>query len=154
MYKQWMNAFSTTRVGKWIAIRLSARLDPLLYKISGGRLTSVGPQIIPQLVLTTTGRKSGQKRTVQLGFTAHGADYLVVASNFGRAKHPGWSYNLDADPNAQVQIGSATMEVVASRLPDEEKAALWPRIEATIPQMKVYPGQTDRNIKVYRLQAR
>ena len=154
MYKDFMNWFSTTPVGKWVAIQFAARLDPVLYKLSGGRLTSIGPQVIPQLVLTTTGRKSGQKRAVQLAFTEDGNDYLIVASNFGREKHPGWSYNLDADPSAEVQVGKETHHVVASRLPEDEKAALWPRIEANVPQMKVYPGQTDRNIKVYRLSVR
>ncbi|MEM7134995.1 MAG: nitroreductase/quinone reductase family protein [Myxococcota bacterium] len=154
MYKRFMNWFSTTPVGKWLAIQLSARVDPVLYKLSGGRLTSIGPQVIPQLILTTTGRKSGQKRTVQLAFTRDGADYLIVASNFGREHHPGWSYNLDADPAAEVQVGPEVHSVVATRLSPEEKAALWPRIEANVPQMKVYPGQTDRNIKVYRLSTR
>lgn len=151
MYKRFMNWFSTTPVGKQIAIVVAARLDPVLYKLTGGRLTSIGPQVIPQLVLTTTGRKSGQKRTVQLAFTEDGDDFLIVASNFGREKHPGWSYNLDANAEAEVQVGSAVHRVVASRLLEEEKASLWPRIEANVPQMKVYPGQTDRNIKVYRL---
>ncbi|MEM8609177.1 MAG: nitroreductase/quinone reductase family protein [Myxococcota bacterium] len=153
MYKNFMNWFSTTPVGKWLAIRISANLDPLLYKLSGGRITSIGPQVIPQLVLTTVGRKSGQKRTVQLAFTADGNDFLVVASNFGREKHPGWSYNLDANPDAEVQVGPEVHAVKALRLSEDEKAALWSRIEATVPQMKVYPGQTDRNIKVYRLAA-
>ncbi|MGB5809267.1 MAG: hypothetical protein WBG86_01980, partial [Polyangiales bacterium] len=65
MYRRFINWFSTTPVGRFIAIGLAARLDPILYKLTGGKLTTVGPQVIPQLVLTTTGRKSGQKRTVQ-----------------------------------------------------------------------------------------
>lgn len=151
MYKRFINWFSTTPFGKRVAIAISARLDPLLYKLTGGRLTSVGPQVIPQLILTTTGRRSGQKRTVQLAFTPDGDDFLIVASNFGREKHPGWSYNLDANAEGEVQVGSAVHSIVASRLPEDEKASLWPKIEANVPQMKVYPGQTDRNIKVYRL---
>ncbi len=132
-------------------INLAARLDPVLYKLTGGKLTTVGPQVIPQLVLTSTGRKSGQKRNVQLGFTADGPDYLIVASNLGGKSHPGWSYNLDANPNAQIQLGADTKNVVASRISDEEKETLWARISATIPQMKSYSVRTDRNIRVYRL---
>ncbi|MDH3202751.1 MAG: nitroreductase family deazaflavin-dependent oxidoreductase [Myxococcales bacterium] len=153
MYRRFINWFSTTMVGRWIAIQLAARLDPVLYKLTGGKLTTVGPQVIPQLVLTSIGRKSGRKRSVQLGFTEDGLDYLIVASNFGGKNHPGWSYNLEANPNAQIQIGAATRDVIATRLPDEEKEALWPRIAATIPQMKSYRVRTDRNIKVYRLRA-
>jgi len=98
MYSRFINWFSTTPVGRWLVINLAARLDPVLYKLTGGKLTTVGPQVIPQLVLTSTGRKSGQKRNVQLGFTADGPDYLIVASNLGGKSHPGWSYNLDAIP--------------------------------------------------------
>lgn len=150
-YRNFINWFSVTPVGRWIASRLSARLDPILYKLSGGRLTSVGPQVIPQLVLTTTGRKSGKERTVQLGYTEDGADVLVVASNFGGKNHPAWSYNLDANPRAKIQLGSEIKEVVAKRLTDSEKAILWPKIADTIPQMKSYVTRTERNIKVYRL---
>jgi deazaflavin-dependent oxidoreductase (nitroreductase family) len=119
--------------------------------MSGGRLTSVGPQVIPQLVLTTTGRKSGKERTVQLGYTKDGDDLLVVASNLGGTNHPAWSHNLDANPRAKIQLASEKTEVVAARLTDSEKAILWPKIVGTIPQMKSYVKRTERNIKVYRL---
>jgi deazaflavin-dependent oxidoreductase (nitroreductase family) len=150
-YRDFINWFSVTSVGRWIAITFSSRLDPVLYKLSGGRFTSVGPQVIPQLVLTTTGRKSGKERTVQLGYTEDGDDILIVASNFGGTNHPAWSYNLDANPKAKVQLGPDEREVVATRLTDSEKAILWPKIADTIPQMKSYVKRTERNIKVYRL---
>jgi len=152
-YRDFINWFSVTPVGRWIASTFSARLDPVLYKLSGGRFTSVGPQVIPQLVLTTTGRKSGKERAVQLGYTEDGDDVVVVASNFGGTNHPAWSYNLDANPNAKIQLGSETKEVVATRLTDSEKAILWEKIADTIPQMKSYVTRTERNIKVYRLAA-
>jgi len=151
VYKRFINWFSTTTVGRFIAIQLAARLDPVLYKLTGGKVTTVGPQVIPQLVLTTIGRKSGQKRSVQLGYTEDGDDYLVVASNFGGKNHPGWSYNLDAHPEAEVQLGPETKKVIATRVSDEEKETLWPRIADNIPQMKSYRVRTERNIKVYRL---
>jgi len=150
-YRDFINWFSVTPLGRWIASTFSARLDPALYKLSGGRFTSVGPQVIPQLVLTTTGRKSGKERRVQLGYTRDGDDVLVVASNFGGTHHPAWSYNLDAQPKATIQLGSETKNVLAIRLTDSEKAILWPKIAATIPQMKSYVKRTERNIKVYRL---
>jgi deazaflavin-dependent oxidoreductase (nitroreductase family) len=100
-----------------------------------------------------TGRKSGKARSVQLGYTEDGEDVLVVASNFGGTNHPAWSYNLDANPQASIQIGSETREVVATRLTDSEKAILWPKIADTIPQMNSYVKRTERNLKVYRLRA-
>jgi deazaflavin-dependent oxidoreductase (nitroreductase family) len=99
----------------------------------------------------TVGRKSGKERTVQLAYTEDGDDVLVVASNFGGANHPAWSYNLDANPNATIRLGSETKGVVATRLTDSEKAILWPKIADTLPQMKTYVTRTERNIKVYRL---
>ena len=150
-YRSFMNRFSMTRFGRRIAIVVAARVDPLLYRISGGRITSVGPQIIPQLVLTTTGRKSGKTRRVQLGYATDGDDYVLVASNFGQEHHPGWSYNLLADPSAEVQVGGDAIPVTASQASESEKAELWPKLEGRVPQLEKYVTLTDRDIKVFRL---
>ena len=153
-YRDFLNDFSVTPVGRWIAKTFAAKVDPFIYKVSGGRFTSTGPLTIPQLTLTTIGRKSGKERTVQLGYTEDGDDVLIVASNFGGTNHPAWSFNLDANPEAKILLGSENRDVVATRLTDSEKAILWPSIANTIPQMKSYVKRTDRNIKVYRLSAR
>ncbi len=131
-YRDFINWLSSTPAGGVLVRAYASRLDPILYKMSGGRLTSVGPQVIPQLVLTTTGRK---------------------ASNLGGTNHPAWSYNLDANPRAKIQLGSEKRDIVATRLTDSEKAILWPKIADTLPQMKTYVKRTERNIKVYRLTA-
>ncbi len=150
-YRDFINNFSVTPAGRWIAQTFAAKVDPFLYKVSGGRFTSTGPLTIPQLTLTTIGRKSGKERTVQLGYTEDGADVLIVASNFGGTNHPAWSHNLDANPAAKILLGAESKDVTAARLTDSEKAILWPKIANTIPQMKSYVKRTDRNIRVYRL---
>jgi len=150
-YRDFINWLTVTPVGRSLVRIYASRLDPILYKASGGRVTSVGPQVIPQLVLTTTGRKSGKERVVQLGYTEDGEDVLVVASNLGARNHPAWSHNLDANPKAKIQLGSEKRNIVAKRLTDSEKVILWPKIADTIPQMKSYVKKTERNIKVYRL---
>jgi len=152
-YRDFINWLSSTPAGGVLVRAYASRLDPILYKMSGGRLTSAGPQVIPQLVLTTTGRKSGKERAVQLGYAEDGDDVLVVASNLGGTNHPAWSYNLDANPRAKIQLGSEKRDIVATRLTDSEKAILWPKIADTLPQMKTYVKRTERNIKVYRLTA-
>jgi deazaflavin-dependent oxidoreductase (nitroreductase family) len=152
-YRDFLNNFSVTPVGRWIAKTINSKVDPFFYRISGGRFTSSGPLTIPQLTLTTTGRKSGKERTVQLGYHPDGEDFLIVASNFGGKNHPAWSYNLDANPNCRIRLGAEDKDVVATRITDSEKAVLWPTIEQTIPQMKSYKVRTSRNIKVYRLRA-
>ena len=63
-YKDFINNFSVTPFGRWVAKTFAAKVDPFLYKVSGGKFTSTGPLTIPQLTLTTVGRKSGKERTV------------------------------------------------------------------------------------------
>ena len=150
-YRDFINNLSVTPFGVWLVKTFAARTDPWIYKITGGRYTSSGPLTIPQLTLSTIGRKSGKERTVQLGYTADGDDVLIVASNFGGENHPAWSHNLDANPSAKIRLGAEDKNVTATRLTDSEKAILWPKIAETIPQMKTYVTKTDRNIKVYRL---
>ena len=152
-YRDFVNSFSVTPVGRWLAKNLASRVDPFIYKVTGGRFTMTGPPTIPMLSLTTIGRKSGKERTVQLGYAEDGEDVLIVASNFGGTNHPAWSYNLDANPKAKIRLGPELKEVVARRLTDSEKAILWHKIADTIPQMHSYVKRTDRNIKVYRLTA-
>lgn len=150
-YRDFINKLSVTPFGVWLVKTFAAPLDPVIYKLTGGRYTTSGPLTIPQLTLTTIGRKSGKKRAVQLGYAEDGDDVLIVASNFGGTNHPAWSYNLDANPSAMIRLGAEDKQVIATRLTDSEKAILWPSIAETIPQMKTYATKTDRNIKVYRL---
>ena len=67
-YRDFVNSFSVTPVGRWLAKNLASRVDPFIYKVTGGRFTMTGPPTIPMLSLTTIGRKSGKERTVQLGY--------------------------------------------------------------------------------------
>ena len=149
-YSDWVNRFSTTLVGGWIA-RKMAPYDPLVYRATGGRLTLSIVKTIPQLALTTIGRKSGRSRAIQLGCLADGDDFIVVATNFGQRHHPAWSYNLMANPAATVEVDGRVVPVVAERLSNEERDALWPRLDEVIPQFAVYRSRTDRDIRVFRL---
>lgn len=150
-YRDLVNRFSTTRLGSWLARTVSARLDPWLFTRTGGRWTSVGHPTIPQITLATTGRTTGERREVQLAYLADGDDYVVVASNFGQAHHPGWMYNLEADPRAQVFTGTEWVDVMAEQVAEDDKAALWPRLCEVVPQFDVYVTRTDRSIRVFRL---
>src|SRR5262249_9754862 len=71
-----------------------------VYRLLGGRL--VGRNM---LILTTVGRKSGRVRSTPLFFVRDGADYVVVASNGGEDRHPGWWHNIRSDPNVTIQVG-------------------------------------------------
>ena len=151
MYSRFVNWLSTTRFGTWIVKHVASPLDPIIFKVTGGRMTSTGKPTLPMLALTVVGRKSGEPRTVQLAYEQDGDSFLVVASSMGSASHPAWRYNLEAAAEATVQLRGRTSAVTAVVLTDAEKADVWHRIRATIPQMATYEQRTDRNIRVFRL---
>ena len=149
--KQLELKLSMTAFGTWMIKIFSSRIDPVISRLTRGRLTLLGPVVIPQLLLTTTGRKSGQNRDVPLVYTDIEGLIHIVASNFGGEHHPAWSYNLEANPNATIQLNAETTEVTAEKLRNEEKELLWERLVDNIPTYSLYRERTDRNIKVYRL---
>lgn len=150
-YADIVNRFSATRPGSWLARHTAARIDPWIYRRTGGRFTLTGPPTIPQVTLITTGRRTGRRREVQLAALEDGDDHIVVASNFGQEHHPAWMYNLQAEPRAQVRVGRELIDVTAEEASDEDKAQLWPRLHEIVPQFEVYLQRTDRDIRIFRL---
>ena len=102
----------------------------------------------PCLLLTTTGRKSGEPRTQPLIFARDGDDLLVVASVGGSPKHPAWYLNLTADPSAEVQVRADTFRVTARTATPEEKPRVWKIVNEGWPNYDVYQTRTDRDIPV------
>jgi len=146
-----VNRFSATRGGSWLVRNLAAKVDPRIFRATGGRFTITGKPTLPMLALTTTGRRSGQPRTVQLAYHRDGDDLLVVASAMGQEQHPAWRHNLEADPHGEVLMRGETFPVTATLLDDDEKASVWPAVKQTIPQMTTYESRTTRQIGVFRL---
>ena len=151
MYSRIVNKFSATPTGSWLVKHFASKVDPWLFRATNGRLTSTGLPTLPMLALTVRGRKSGKPRTIQLAYHEHDGAYLVVASAMGQERHPGWRYNLEASPDVELQVRGRRLAARARVLTDEEKAAVWPAIRETIPQMRTYEDRTDRNIRVFRL---
>ena len=106
------------------------------------------------LLLTTTGRKSGLERTAPLIFAAHGDDYLVVASMGGAPMHPQWYLNVEADPQAKIQVKGDVIDVVARTATPDERPALWAAVNERWPNYDVYQSRTDREIPVVVLTPR
>jgi len=102
----------------------------------------------PSLLLTTTGRQSGEPRTQPLIFARDGDDLLVVASVGGGPKHPAWYLNLTADPSAEVQVRADRFHVTARTATPEEKPRLWKIVNEGWPNYDVYQTRTDRDIPV------
>jgi deazaflavin-dependent oxidoreductase (nitroreductase family) len=128
-------------------MRAAGSLHRGLYRLSGGRLgKALGPMQV--LLLTTTGRKSGQARTWPLAYFRDGDRLLVVASAGGEPRHPAWYLNLRDHPQVTVQLGAATRRMTAATATGEERARLWAQIVAVAPNFAEYQQKTTREIPV------
>lgn len=103
---------------------------------------------VPILLLTSTGRKSGQPRTTPLIYARDGDDYLVVASMGGAPQQPQWYLNLVANASAQIQDRSEHIDVTAHTAGEDDKAGLWKIVTEQWPNYDVYQSRTDRVIPV------
>lgn len=119
-----------------------------LFEATKGRIggTVAG---MPVLILETTGRRSGERRTTMLTAPVQDSDDIVlVASKGGDDRHPAWYLNLQADPEVTITMGGGTFDAVARVATAEEKDALWPRIVDGYKGYAGYRERTDRDIPV------
>ena len=128
-------------------------LDRFVQRVTKGKVTLSGSQV-PSLMLRTTGAKSGQPRDAPLACLPDGDGWYVVGSNFGREKHPAWTGNLLADPEATVVFRGRRTDVRARLLDADEKAAVWPRLVAVWPTYDRYVERSGRDLRVFRLDPR
>lgn len=133
------------------AMELFWKAHRFLYRVSGGR---IGGRVVgmPVLMLTTTGRKSGEPRTNVLTYLPKGRASVVFASNAGEPRHPAWWLNLAADPHATVQRGREQTPVVAREAEGEERARLWDEVVRTEAGYAEYEKRTTRRIPVVVLE--
>jgi deazaflavin-dependent oxidoreductase (nitroreductase family) len=140
---------STTRI-----IRAMSAAHTRVYRLTGGRLGrnwrigSAVRKAAPVCLLTTTGRKSGQQRTVPLIYLRDGANVVVVASQAGLPNHPQWYRNLVADPAVTVEIGRRRTDYRARTATPDERARLWPRLVELYADYDSYQSWTEREIPV------
>lgn len=132
-------------------LRLVGKLNAPLYRLSGGR---VGGKLgkAPILLLTTTGRKSGEPRTAPVLYLADGDRFVVINTNAGNAKTPAWSLNLRANPEAEVEVGRRRVAVRARLAEGEERADLWRRHMEQYAGWEFYESKLDREIGVFVLE--
>lgn len=125
----------------------------LLYRATrgsvGGRLGS-----LRILLLTTRGRKSGRERTAPLVYFEDGERLVLIASNGGQPQDPLWWRNLQARPEARVQIGGELRPMRARLAHPDERARLWPRVKQENPAYADYEKRTSREIPVVLLEPR
>jgi F420H(2)-dependent quinone reductase len=129
------------------------KLNVPIYRLSGGRLMNkVGRA--PVLLLTTTGRRSGQPRTAPVVYLEDGERLCVIGSNAGNKREPAWSHNLKANPEAEVEIGRRRSQVRARVAEGEERAELWRNMNAQFEGFDHYEQRTSRDIAVFVLEPR
>lgn len=132
-------------------LRWAGKLNTPVYRLTGGRLLArVGKA--PVLLLTTTGRRSGQPRTAPLVYLADGERMIVIGSNAGNARPPAWALNLKADPEAEVEIGHRRRPVRARLAEGAEREDLWSRCNEQYAGFDDYAERTDRDIAVFVLE--
>jgi F420H(2)-dependent quinone reductase len=134
-------------------LRWIGKLNIPLYRVSGGR---IGGRIneAPVLLLTTTGRKSGQQRTAPVVYLADGENLVVIGSNAGHNRTPAWSLNLKANPEAEVEVGRARRQVRARVADGQERTELWRKHNEQYSGFDEYEARTDRDIALFVLEPR
>jgi deazaflavin-dependent oxidoreductase (nitroreductase family) len=136
-----------------VAPRIVPPLDRAVSKLTGGRVV-MSQALVPSLVLHATGAKTGQVRDTPLACLPKGDGWYVVGSNFGREKHPVWTSNLLANPDAAVTFRGTRLDVRARLLDDDEKAEVWPDLTKLWPTYDRYVERSGRNLRVFRLDPR
>ena len=119
----------------------------MAYHLTGGRAYR-GDANSPAgfLKLTTTGRKSGIRRTVHLLYIRDGAAYVVIASNRGKPSHPGWLFNVSSNPQATIEVHGTQRRAVAAVVGPEKRTELWARLLEIAPLYRGYEKRTQREI--------
>jgi deazaflavin-dependent oxidoreductase (nitroreductase family) len=135
------------------ALKAFGKLNIPLYRVSRGRLFGQLDRA-PVLLLTTVGRRSGQPRTAPVVYLADGERLIVVGSNAGHERAPAWSLNLEANPLAEVELGSDRRQVRARVAEGEERAELWRKVNEMYGGFEDYSARTTRAIRLFVLDPR
>ena len=135
-----------------LALKTMNAAHRVILKVSFGKL-GWNAGNMPVLELTTTGRKSGQKRAVMLTSPIQEGDTIVVvASRGGDDTHPAWFLNLRDDPAVEVALGGAAKKPYTAAVADaDERARLWPTVASTYKGYAGYQEKTDREIPLVLL---
>ncbi len=107
-----------------------------------------GKGMVPTLLLTTVGNRSGRVLTMPLIFGESGKDYVVVASKGGAPTHPAWYLNLQAQPKVAVQVKGDKFAARARTATDAERASLWTKMVGIYGPYAQYQTKTDRQIPI------
>lgn len=138
-----------------VAPHVIPALDRAVHRLTRGKVL-LSAQMLPGVVLTSTGARSGLPRRTPLACMPEedGRGWILVGSNFGRPGHPAWTANLLAHPDAEVSWKGADIPVTARLLEGEERAAVWKTALAFWPPYATYQARVDREIRLFRVTPR
>jgi len=132
---------------KWF-IRFFTRINVWVYRLSGGRLMHkfAGREIC---LVKMKGARSGKAIFIPLMYVPYKQGVLLVASQGGAPHHPGWYFNILANPNIEVQVGNQRLNVIARQAASTEKESIWPICLEYYPPYADYQKVTHRDIPVF-----
>ncbi len=145
---------SSTRAFAKVAPHVLPALDRLLHRLTGGKVL-LGTRMLPSVVLTSTGARTGQPRHTPLAcMPARDGTFVLVGSNFGRPGHPAWTGNLIRNPSARISWKGRDIPVTAALLEGTERARVWEAVVRFWPPYAKYAARVEREIRLFRLTPR
>lgn len=149
-WQRFLQRIAATRPGSWLFSHTLHHIDKTLLKLSGGRFTSA--QVLaglPTVELTTTGARTGKPRTVPVMGMRDGDYWVLVASNWGRDRHPAWYHNLRENPEVELSHNGEKRRYVAREANAEERGEYWRRAKELYVGFEGYRRRSgDRQIPV------
>ena len=141
---------SSTRGFTKVAPHVVPALDKAVHRLTRGKYL-LSAQMLPGVILTSTGARSGLPRRTPLACMPEEGGWLLIGSNFGRTDHPAWTHNLLAHPDAEISWKGRDIPVSARLLEGEERAAAWKALLAFWPPYATYQARVEREIRVFRI---
>jgi deazaflavin-dependent oxidoreductase (nitroreductase family) len=130
-----MQHIAASRPGAWYFAKTVHPMDSALLRLSRGRATLPGVMAgLPVVTVTTTGARTGQRRSAPLLGVPAGEDIAVIGTRFGQVRTPGWYHNMRADPEVEVTYRDKTVKAIAREAGEDERQAIWDRAR------KIYVG--------------
>lgn len=157
LYANVLMAFTRSKAAVPIVHHVVVPLDRRIFKATKGRMSlthlgsSLKRHVMQDLLLTTTGAKSGKLRSTPVLFLDHDGGFVIVGSRYGTDSHPHWTANLLANPEASVLVRGQERKVAARRMSVQELQDLWPRLLEIYPNWADYRERTDREFRAFHL---
>ena len=140
-----------TRAFRWLGPKILPPLESIAKALSGGRV-QVSGLLVHSLTLHSVGAKTGLPRDNELMYTPDGMGNAIIAgTSFARESHPGWTYNLLANPDAEISVRGRRFPVRATLITDDERDASWRLIELQWPGYRAYERESGRVVRLFRL---